>query len=122
MMQSRDELIQLATALGQALGESPEAEAHRQAQQEAEADPRAGELIARLDALCQKLADISGLPVFRVDEPEATALGLAFLLQDPGCGSPERTGIWFQPAANAVLAARCGRWRTAMARALRAAC
>ncbi len=78
--------------------------------------------IARLDALCQKLADISGLPVFRVDEPEATALGLAFLLQDPGCGSPGRTGIWFQPAANAVLAARRGRWRTAMARALRAAC
>ena len=51
MMQSRDELIQLATALGQALGESPEAEAHRQAQQQAQADPRAGELVARLDAL-----------------------------------------------------------------------
>ncbi len=35
--------------------------------------------LSRLDGLCQRLANLSGLPVERLDEPEATARGVAWL-------------------------------------------
>jgi glycerol kinase len=35
--------------------------------------------LSQLDGLCQKLADLSGLPVERMDNPEATARGVAWL-------------------------------------------
>ncbi|MDX8411623.1 MAG: FGGY family carbohydrate kinase [Mariprofundaceae bacterium] len=44
--------------------------------------------LARLDGLCQRLADVSGLPVQRPDESEATARGTAQLL----AGCPESWG------------------------------
>ena len=54
--------------------------------------PRASRIIvagglARLDGLCQRLADISGLGVQRQDDVEATARGVAWLLKhDPLAG------------------------------------
>ncbi len=35
--------------------------------------------LSRLDGLCQKLADLTGLPVERIEQPEATARGVAWL-------------------------------------------
>lgn len=35
--------------------------------------------ISQLDGLCQRLANVSGLPVHRRDDPEATARGMAYL-------------------------------------------
>jgi len=60
--------------------------------------------LARLDGLCQRLADLSGLDVYRPVEGEATARGLAYLL----AGSPvhwpeEKPGDWFEPRKNLPL-------------------
>ena len=35
--------------------------------------------VSRLDGLCRRLAGISGLPVHRREDPEATARGIGFL-------------------------------------------
>lgn len=35
--------------------------------------------LSRLDGLCRRLADLTGLPVDRVEQPEATARGIAWL-------------------------------------------
>ena len=40
---------------------------------------RVGGGLSRLDGLCQRLANLSGLPVERLDDPEATARGVAWL-------------------------------------------
>lgn len=63
--------------------------------------------LARLDGLCQRLADVSHLPVFRPTLIEATVRGMAWLAlgrpdhwPDPGCGR------WFRPAPNATLTHR----------------
>lgn len=40
--------------------------------------------LSRSDWFCQWLADLAGLPVLRLDEPEATALGLFQLLRPAG--------------------------------------
>jgi len=71
--------------------------------------------LARVEPLCQQLADLSGLMVARREETEASARGLAFLLAG-------RPGDWnagdethFRPSQNATLAARHRRWREAMA-------
>ena len=56
--------------------------------------------LSRLDGLCQKLASLSGLPVERCDDPEASARGVAWLAagrptdwatsKDIPCFTPER--------------------------------
>jgi len=68
-----------------------------------------------LDGLCQRLADLSGLPVLRSGEHEATLRGVAFLLAQAS------GGIWrgnrpvrFEPTANAALQRRRRRWQEAM--------
>ncbi|MBL8858936.1 MAG: hypothetical protein JNL28_10555 [Planctomycetes bacterium] len=38
--------------------------------------------LAQLDGLCQRLANLSGVPVTRADDPEATARGLAWLVHE----------------------------------------
>ena len=76
--------------------------------------------LARLDGLCQRLADLSGLRVERLGDVEATALGVAWLLRhDPGSpgGSLDATpraepATRFEPGANPGLAARYRKWRT----------
>ena len=63
--------------------------------------------LSNLDGLCQKLANLSGLPVHRPVQVEATARGIAW--QAAGCpedwpsGGPGET---FEPVEDAALAAR----------------
>jgi glycerol kinase len=71
------------------------------------------------DGLCQRLSDLSGLPLYRPASYEATARGTAWLL----AGKPERweepePGLWFQSQVNTALRSRCMRWRAAMNAAL----
>ena len=74
--------------------------------------------VSLLDGLCQRMACISGLPVHRRDDPEASARGIAHL----ACGRPSD---WNQGAheeifpanSNAALQARYRRWRALMAQA-----
>ena len=74
--------------------------------------------VSLLDGLCQRMACISGLPVHRRDDPEASARGIAYL----ACGRPPD---WNQGAQedvfaaqpDAALQARYRRWRALMAQA-----
>ena len=74
--------------------------------------------VSLLDGLCQRLACISGLPVHRRDDPEASARGIAYL----ACGRP---ADWNQGAheeifpaqSDSALQARYQRWRALMAQA-----
>ena len=74
--------------------------------------------VSLLDGLCQRLACISGLPVHRRDDPEASARGIAYL----ACGRP---ADWNQGAhedvfaaqSDSALQARYRRWRALMAQA-----
>lgn len=72
--------------------------------------------LARLDGLCQRLADLSGLPVERPELHEATALGLARLAG--GIAITALAGTRFAPRRNPALLARERRWRLAMRAAL----
>jgi glycerol kinase len=75
--------------------------------------------LARLDGLCQRLADVSGLPVLRSAQPEATAPGIAWLLADAeGMGWCDADGTLFAPQANPGAGTRYQHWRTEMQRAL----
>ena len=74
--------------------------------------------VSLLDGLCQRLACISGLPVHRRDDPEASARGIAYL----ACGRPTdwNQGAHedvFAPQSDAALQARYRRWRALMAEA-----
>ncbi len=71
---------------------------------------RVGGGLARLSGLCQRLADLSGVPVRRADDPEATARGLGWLVQAAPCFS-ESPGRRFEPRPNAGLSARYARFR-----------
>ena len=67
------------------------------------------------DGLCQRLSDLSGLPLYRPVEYEATARGTAWLLAGKPRDWPEpEIGVWFQPRVNPVLQTRYACWRTAM--------
>jgi glycerol kinase len=71
--------------------------------------------LAVQDGLCQRLADITGLPVHRPVECEATARGVAYLLAGQPARWPEvGPGSWFQPAGNPALQERYQRWSRAM--------
>jgi len=75
--------------------------------------------LAVLDGLCQRLADLSGLPVYRPLEREATARGTAYLVA--GCPEawPEtEPGVWFNPQSNPALQARYHHWHKALLDAL----
>jgi glycerol kinase len=68
--------------------------------------------LATVRPLCQRLADLSGLEVERSEQPEATALGLAFLLAgQPSVWSPSMSFEGFLPRANDRLLSRYRRWR-----------
>ncbi|MDX5409393.1 MAG: hypothetical protein LPJ94_04115, partial [Thauera sp.] len=71
--------------------------------------------IARLDGLCQRLADVSGSPIVRSAQPEATARGVAWLLADAeGLGWAAGSGDRFVPQAHPACQQRYGQWREAM--------
>ena len=71
--------------------------------------------LARLDGICQRLAEMSGVPVYRPAECEATARGTAFLLAGRRQHWPEPgPGTSFHPHANEALQHRFQQWRVAM--------
>lgn len=84
---------------------------------------RIGGGLARLDGMCQRLADLAGLPVARSDESETTAQGLAWLLREPDAEhaeapEPSPHADVFQPRDNPTLHRRYRQWRDALASAL----
>ncbi len=73
--------------------------------------------LSTTDALCQRLADLSNLPIKRPEEHEATAQGLASLLSGlPNTPSPY---ITFIPQPNPALQLRFQQWQKAMEQALK---
>lgn len=71
--------------------------------------------LASLDGLCQRLAALSGRPVWRAAQTEASARGAAWLLADaPDVWDDAGPGVRFAPADDAVLRDRYRRWRVAM--------
>lgn len=71
------------------------------------------------DGMCQRISDLSRLPLHRPAEYEATARGTAWLL----AGKPQywvepQPGLWFQPGTNPALGARYRRWRATLAETL----
>ncbi|MFO7603117.1 MAG: FGGY family carbohydrate kinase [Gammaproteobacteria bacterium] len=76
--------------------------------------------LGRLEGLCQRLADVTALPVYRPEECEATARGLAYLLAGQPAPWPEASpGQWFEPAANPTLRARYTAWLDTLQQRLR---
>ncbi|MCR4347667.1 MAG: FGGY family carbohydrate kinase [Sulfuricaulis sp.] len=75
--------------------------------------------LSRLDGLCQRLSDLSGLPVYRPTEQEATVRGTAYLLaRFPANWPEEKPGDSFAPKPNPGLMRRYKDWRVEMNRAL----
>jgi glycerol kinase len=75
--------------------------------------------LASLDGLCQRLADVSGVRVYRPAACEATARGTAFLVAGrPRSWREPETGSLFEPALNSALGARYHKWCDAMQTAL----
>ena len=75
--------------------------------------------LARLDGLCQRLADLSGLPVYRPVEHEATTRGTAYLLAGfPTDWPEEKSGDSFISKPDPGLMQRYKDWREKMKRAI----
>jgi glycerol kinase len=71
--------------------------------------------VSRLDGLCRRLAAVSGLPVHRREDPEASARGIAYLAAGrPASWNTAAPEEVFAPRADAGLRARYGRWRELM--------
>ena len=66
--------------------------------------------LARLEGLCQRLADLSGLPVERPADIEATAHGLACLLGSAPAADTAPAAL-YRPQPDAALRQRFERWR-----------
>ncbi len=76
--------------------------------------------LARLDGLCQRLADLSGLRVYRPAQCEATARGIAYLAAGrPATWRKPGRGRWFRPETNTALRQRFRTWCEAMEASLR---
>ena len=71
-----------------------------------------------LDGACQRLADLSRLSVWRSEEVEGTARGLARVLFDGRAKDSPKKGRWFEPREDAALHERRAAWREALAAAL----
>lgn len=77
--------------------------------------------LSELDGLCQRLADVARLPVYRPADHEATARGTAYLLA--GCPQhwpEEAPGRWFKPRTNSGIEHRYREWGEHMRQQLRA--
>lgn len=76
--------------------------------------------LARLDGLCQRLSDLTRLPVYRPDECEATARGTAYLVAGRPVHWPENQhGKWFSANKNALLDNRFLLWEQSMLQRMR---
>jgi glycerol kinase len=71
--------------------------------------------LARLDGLCRRLANLSGLPVLRPADFESTLSGLAWLLGGRTLASPAGETL-FQPQSDEAFATRYQRWRGLLTR------
>ncbi|MDZ7804054.1 FGGY family carbohydrate kinase [Thiohalophilus sp.] len=77
--------------------------------------------LSHLDDLCQRLADLTGQPVHRPADCEATARGSAFLIAGQPDNWPEPgRGREFSPTRNTSLQERYHSWQDAMDTALAA--
>jgi glycerol kinase len=75
--------------------------------------------LSRMPALCQRLADICGIPVFRPEVTEGTARGLAWLCAGRDAPWPDAgPGTGFSVTRDPGLDARHEAWRTAMREAV----
>jgi glycerol kinase len=75
--------------------------------------------LSKLDDLCQRLADLSGLPLLRLEDHEATVQGLMRLLI--GTAPPaadESSGTRFLPKTERILEGRYRAWREELEAAL----
>jgi len=71
--------------------------------------------LSRFDGLCDRLANLSGLPVYRSEMHENTALGLAYLLADRPASWPTQTGNhYFTPTETLSLQNRYKLWKKAL--------
>jgi len=71
--------------------------------------------LSRLNGLCQKLADLTHLPVYRPPETEATARGTCFLLANmPEKWATPGRGKWFKPETGKGIVLRYRAWEDAM--------
>ncbi len=76
--------------------------------------------LASLSGLNQRLADLSGLPVYCPTECEATARGTAYLVAKQPANWPEQgAGEWFEPGLNTNLQTRYTDWTSAMLQNIR---
>ena len=76
--------------------------------------------LSKLDGLCQRLADVARLAVYRPADHEATARGTAYLLA--GCPQhwpEEAPGQWFKPHTNSAIEQRYVLWGEQMRKQLR---
>lgn len=68
--------------------------------------------LSNLDGICQRLADLSGIILLRLDDHEATIQGLARLLIDtPGTALDKISSVKFLPSDMPQLKARYAAWR-----------
>jgi len=71
--------------------------------------------LSALEGMCQKMADLSRLPVYRPTDHEATARGVAYLLAGcPAHWPEEGSGDWFKPKSNPQLSSRYEQWLEAL--------
>jgi glycerol kinase len=76
--------------------------------------------LAHLEGLCQRIADLSGLPVYRPQQCEATGRGTAYLLAgSPSHWPEENPGGWFYPQNNPSLTQTYRHWMDLMLQTLR---
>ena len=76
--------------------------------------------LASVDGLNQRLADLSGLPVYCPTECEATSRGTAYLLAEQPSNWPEKdAGEWFKPEDNIEFTKRYDNWLTLMIKNMR---
>ena len=76
--------------------------------------------LSALAGLNQRLADLSGLPVYCPTECEATARGTAYLLAEQPSHWPEQdTGVWFNPKENSALNKRYEDWMNLLLETIR---
>ena len=71
--------------------------------------------VSRLDGLCRRLASLSGMPVHRRDDAEATARGIGYLAAGrPAHWNEGAKEEVFPPQGGEALRARYARWRELM--------
>ena len=76
--------------------------------------------LASLTGMNQRLADLSGLPVYCPTQCEATARGTAYLLaEQPTCWPEQDAGVWFEPEENTDLINRYEKWMELMLEEMR---